>query len=96
MKGSDLVCELQSLGVVMPRCARLHHLIVVRYVLRPQALLIHVLRLHKQVLVFFRSEILPHIADMSGVCNGSRVHQQVSFLRRTLLDGEIQPPKGLL
>ena len=46
--------------------------------------------------MFFRGEILPLIRDPHRICDGARVHQQVSFLRRTLLDGEVQPPKGLL
>ena len=56
-------------------------MIIVRDVLRLQALLIHVLRLHEEVFVFFRGEILPLVRDARRICDGARVHQQVSFLR---------------
>jgi len=94
LEGSDLVSKLQYLRVFRPRCARPH---VVRDVLRLQALLIHLLRVHEEVVLFFRGEILLLVRDPShGVCDGARVHQQVSFLRRAMLHGEVQAPKGLL
>jgi hypothetical protein len=46
--------------------------------------------------VLFRGEILPLVRDPHRICDSARVHQQVSFLSRTLLDGKVQPSKGLL